>query len=92
MASTVKTTVANSGKVCDAGVCFEDKLRNARTVLVSILSAKKHLMDVDEKMEFLSVDEGLYALIHGMECRNSREDTLALAMKLLKRYGKKGVL
>jgi hypothetical protein len=92
MASSVKTAVTNSAHVCDAGVSFEDKLRNARTVLVSILGAKKHMMDVDEKMEFLSADEGLYALIHGMPGRNTREETLAMAMKLLKRYGKKGVL
>jgi hypothetical protein len=90
MATIVMASVAVNAQVVD--VSFDDKLRNARKVLVSVLTSKKHMMDTDERMEFLYVDEGLYALINGMPNRITQEDTLAGARKLLKRYGKVGVL
>jgi hypothetical protein len=92
MATIVKTTVVVNAQVVEVNVSFDDKLRNARTVLVSLLTSKKHMMEADERMEFLRADEGLYALIHGMPNRITKEDTLAGARKLLKKYGKVGVL
>lgn len=92
MATIVKTPVSVSSQVVEVDVSFDDKLRNARKVLVSLLTSKKHMMDADEKMEFLRADEGLYALINGMPSRITQDDTIACARKLLKRYGKVGVL
>jgi len=92
MAYIVKTAVVAPVQVCNVEVSFEDKMRNARKVLLSILTSKKDMMDADERMEFLRVDEGLCGLINGTPSRVTREDTLAHAGKLLKRYAKKGVL
>lgn len=92
MATIVKAPEAVSTQVVEVDVSFDDKLRNARKVLVSLLTSKKDMMDADERMEFLRADEGLYALINGMSSRITQEDTLAGARKLLKRYGKAGVL
>jgi hypothetical protein len=92
MAYIVKTAVVAPVQVCEVEVSFDDKLRNARKVLLSILSSKKDMMDTDERTEFLRVDEGLCGLINGTPSRVTREDTLAAAKKLLKYYAKKGVL
>jgi hypothetical protein len=92
MANIVKTNVNVSGLTNNVDVSIEAKLRSARTTLVSILASKKDLMEVEERMDFLRADEGLYAYINGMPCRHTLKDTVALAQKLLRYYGRKDIL
>lgn len=68
------------------------KMRELKKALVQLLMSKKHLMDEDERMEFLKLDEHLYNWINNISTRSSDamdiEDVVVRAVKVLKSYGK----
>lgn len=70
----------------------DNRLQNARTILLQILVCKKHMMDADERMKFLKLDEELYSLIHNLPLRDPKATPILTARALLKSYGKSGVL
>lgn len=67
------------------------KMRELKKVLVQLLMAKKHMMDEDEKMEFLKIDKQLYGWINKSNVSNANatiEEVIVKAIKMLKSYGK----
>lgn len=94
MSTNVKSMcVVGDARLSD--VCLEDakqKFQTARSILVSILATKKDMMELSEKEDFLRVDEGLCSMVRGGPSRISSEETIKLARKLLKAYGKNNIL
>lgn len=94
MSTNTKTVFAVGNGAC-SDVCLEDakqKFQTVRSTLVSILATKKDMMELSEKEEFLRVDEGLCSIVRGGPSRISSEETIKLARKLLKAYGKNNIL
>lgn len=64
------------------------KVSVIKTMLHELLMAKKHLMDFEEKIEFLAIYDELYAWLNDMSNKIAIEVTVSKAVKVLKSYGR----
>lgn len=85
--------MGNKPKVNSYSIAYNDetvaKVRDVKKAMVQLLMAKKHMMDEDERMEFLKIDEQLYGWINASNASSSSiEEVIVKAIKKLKSYGK----
>lgn len=89
-------TVPSKPKVKTYNISYTEdtivKMRELKKEMVQLLMSKKHLLNEDEKMEFLKIDEHLYNWINNTSTVSTTtvkiEDVVVKAINTLKSYGK----
>lgn len=64
------------------------KVSALKKAVYELMMAKRHLMDVEEKMEFLMIYDELYSWLNSKSNKTAIETVVLKAVKLLKSYGK----
>jgi hypothetical protein len=67
-------------------------LRNYKASLLKVLTTKKHLMNEDEKMEFLELIENLYCWINKLTPHLTVNEITTKGRKLMITYGRNVIL
>lgn len=64
------------------------KVSALKTAIYELMITKKHLMDIEEKMEFLEIYDDLYSWLNDKSNKTAIETVVLKAVKVLKSYGK----
>jgi membrane-bound lytic murein transglycosylase len=64
------------------------KVSALKKAVYELMIAKRHLMDVEERMKFLKIYDELYSWLNDKRSKTAIETVVLKAVKVLKSYGK----